>query len=100
MQQPKLKSGNTYNIKIYLYDKYIGSVVARRIGEHHVETGVTVRDPGYLEECVAAARAALGAFEFMQNKPRMGELIQRTIWDLIDKEKKDSADEEESTLPF
>jgi hypothetical protein len=100
MSDQGMRHGKSYNVKVYYEGEYIGSAVLRRIGTHHVETSTTVLHEKYHTEIADVCRQAVGAFEFMAARPRLGELIQRSIWEIIDRSEETDQEENPPDLPF
>jgi len=100
MHDNQMKYGSRYNVKIFRDGDYIGSAVVRRVGGRHVESNTTMLHPKFLEEIISALHTAEGAFTFAKVKPRLGELIQRSIWEMIEQEEKKSDSSDEDAPPF
>lgn len=100
MDESKLTPGKSYNIKVFCERDYIGSAVVRRVGAHHAEIEVTVLERKFYEVCEEAARRASNGFNHLAIKPRLGQLIQKSVWDLLDKEKNGESSDQDYDFPF
>jgi len=100
MDKPQMEYGTTYNVKIFREGEYIGSAVVRRVGAHHVETNTTMLHPRFLEQIRGAIDATAAGFAYASVKPRLGELIQKSIWDLLEEIEKDGTLDTDEPPPF
>lgn len=100
MTDNEMKYGKTYSVRVMREDSFIGEARIKRIGAKHVETNVHVLDMKLLPEVLDACQSAMRGWRFFEVKPRMGELIQRSIWELIDKEKENDTAPEDYDIPF
>lgn len=100
MPKQEMKSGVSYRVVVERDGEYIGSAVARRVGEKHVETNTSVVDAKYHSEIADALKQVTGAFDFMAHRPRLGELVQRAIWEMLNEEENDGDDFDVDQPPF